>query len=123
MIMAGSIPRTARLSQELQLKDLLVKEVAMKYEVQQRRFDPDCCQAELGMLWSSWMQKITGQSGVHGVFLFCLFLKGEKKKKAYLDNSWKGPDEAAAGLQLLGCKYQATNYFQLLVTVIANGIN
>lgn len=62
MIMAGLILRTARLSQELQLKDLIQKEIAMKHEVQQRRFDPDCCQAELDVLWSSWMQITTGQT-------------------------------------------------------------
>lgn len=40
----------------------------------------------------------------------CLF--GILKHKAFLDYSWRGPDGPVAGLQLLGCKFQATNYFQ-----------
>lgn len=60
--MAGLILRTSRVSQELQSKDLIQKEIAMKRGVLQRRCDPDCCQAGLDMLWSSWMQRKTGKS-------------------------------------------------------------
>lgn len=78
MIMAGLILRTSRVSQELQSKDLIQKELAMKHGVLQRRCDPDCCQAELDMLWSSWMQrKNWKESGGGGAFFFlvvCLFV-------------------------------------------------
>lgn len=139
MIMAGLILRTARLSQELQLKDLIQKEITMKHEVQQRRVDPDCCQAGRAVEQLDAENNWTIRSwwgffvvclwfwvwgwGLFGVLVLFFFLRGRGgEKKAYPDNSWKVPDEAAAGL-LLGCKYQATNYFQLPVTVIVNGIN
>lgn len=60
--MAGLMLRTSRVSQELQSKDLIQKEIAVKRGVLQRRCDPDCCQAGLDMLWSTWMQRKTGKS-------------------------------------------------------------
>lgn len=44
------------------------------------------------------------------VEMLCLF--GILKKGAFLDYSWERADGAVAGLQLLGCKFQATNDFQ-----------
>lgn len=64
-------------------------------------------------------EKNCEESGGGGAFFSCLFVCVEMlylfvilKKKAFLDYSWEGADGAVAGLQLLGCKFQATNDFQ-----------
>lgn len=74
--MAGLILRTSKVSQELQSEALIQKEIAMKHGVLRRRCDPDCCQAGLDMLWSSWMQRKTvkSQEVVELFFLVCLFV-------------------------------------------------
>lgn len=71
--MAGLILRASRVSQELQSKDLIQKEIAMGRGVLQRRCDPDCCQAGLDVLWGRWMQRKTGKSQ-EVVELFFLFV-------------------------------------------------
>lgn len=68
------------------------------------------------------MQRITGQSQeLVGFFVVCVvFLEW---CPAFLDNSWKRPDEAAAGLQLVDCKGAISSYWlQLLLMVSINKI-
>lgn len=118
--MAGLILRTSRVSQELQSEALIQKEIGMKRGVLRRRCDPDCCQAGLDMLWSSWMQRKTvkSQEVVELFFLVCLFVWRcficlvFERKKLFWTTAGKELTEPVAGLQLLGCKFQATNDFQ-----------
>lgn len=72
MVMAGLILRTSRVSQELQSKDLIQKEIAMKRGVLQRRCDADCCQAGLHMLWR--MQRKTARLRRWWSFFSCSFV-------------------------------------------------
>lgn len=132
--MAGLILRTSRVSQELQSKDLIQKEIAMKRGVLQRRCDADCCQAGLHMLWRMQRKTAKTQEVVELFFLFfCLcgdaLLVWYFKEKTFSGLQLGGPDGPVAELQLLGCKFQlqfscsqARNWIQVWLMASINEI-